>query len=62
MIGLVGHTTTIYHGTPYQGLNFQPTMRRKSSREANIHRAQYPSKGNWQEASICDTQADVPST
>ena len=29
MIGLVGHTTTIYHGTPYQGLNFQPTMRRK---------------------------------
>ncbi|KAI5384017.1 hypothetical protein KIW84_071130 [Lathyrus oleraceus] len=35
---------------------------KESSREANIHPAQYLSKGNWQEASICDTQADVPST
>ncbi|KAI5381428.1 hypothetical protein KIW84_UN0743 [Lathyrus oleraceus] len=46
MIGLVGHTTTIYHGTPYQGLHFSTNHETKeSSREANIHPAQYLSKG-----------------
>ena len=38
MIGLVGHTTTIYHGTPYQGLNFQPTLNLMASGATCVQR------------------------
>ena len=39
-IGLERHSTTIYHGTPYHGLHFQPTERQQCPREASIHPAQ----------------------